>query len=76
MESKGSYGLLADLQMTTSSCSEVDVGGGGPLQYKCTNAPLETTRRNNVSVLDFIVHYLLHYHGGWGGLERLCVNVT
>jgi imidazolonepropionase-like amidohydrolase len=35
--------------------------------YTDTNAFLKTTVRNNVSVLDFIVHYLLHVSAPIGG---------
>jgi hypothetical protein len=38
------------------------------------NAVLKTTIRNNVSVLDFIVHFLLHVSAPIGG--RLQVKCT
>jgi hypothetical protein len=38
-----------------------------------TNAFLKTTVRNNVFVLDFIVHYLLHVSAPIGGhLQVIC----
>jgi hypothetical protein len=39
-----------------------------------TNAFFKTTVRNNVSVLDFIVHYLLHVSAPIGG--HLLVKCT
>jgi hypothetical protein len=43
--------------------------------YSRTNAYLKTTARNNVSVLDFIMHYLLHVSAPIGGhLQAKCTQ--
>jgi hypothetical protein len=42
-----------------------------------TNAFLKTTVRNNVFVLDFILHYLLHVSAPIGGhLQVICTQNT
>jgi hypothetical protein len=46
-----------------------------PVARVSTNAILKTTVRNNVSVLDFIVHYLLHVSAPIGGhLQVKCTQ--
>jgi hypothetical protein len=46
-----------------------------PVARVSTNAFLKTTVRNNVSVLDFIVHYLLHVLAPIGGhLQVKCTQ--
>jgi hypothetical protein len=46
-----------------------------PVARVSTNAFLKTTVRNNVSVLDFIVHYLLHFSAPIGGhLQVKCTQ--
>jgi hypothetical protein len=48
-----------------------------PVAHVSTNAFLKTTVRNNVSVLDFIVHYLLHVSDPIGGhLQVKCTQNT
>jgi hypothetical protein len=43
--------------------------------FVTTNAFLKTTVRNNVSVLDFTVHYLLHVSAPIGGhLQVKCTQ--
>jgi hypothetical protein len=54
--------------------ASVSVGSGGGGSYNM-NAFLKTTVRNNVSVLDFIVHYLLHVSALIGGpLQVKCTQ--
>jgi hypothetical protein len=46
-----------------------------PVARVSTNAFLKTTVRNSVSVLDFIVHYLLHVSAPIGGhLQVKCTQ--
>jgi hypothetical protein len=46
------------------------------LKQEFTNAFLKATARNNVSVLDFIVHYLLHVSALYGGFKKSISGYT
>jgi hypothetical protein len=46
-----------------------------PVARVSTNAFLKTTVRNNVFVIDFILHYLLHVSAPIGGhLQVICTQ--
>jgi hypothetical protein len=72
------------ISITESTCTET-VPERGKYKLNCwvlhpvarvsTNAFLKTTVRNNVFVLDFIVHYLLHVSAPIGGhLQVICTQ--